>query len=429
MTVETPARSNPPRKSALAAFLESDVAGGILLMVAAAIAMILANSPLAESYQHFLHATTGPNFATALGPMTVHLWINDGLMAIFFFFVGLEVKRELLDGRLATWSQRRLPVIAAIAGMVVPAIVYIAVIGARPDLLHGWAIPAATDIAFAIGVLALLGKRAPTALKLFLVTVAIVDDIGAIAIIALFYSSGLNWLALVAAGMILAAMILMNRNGVRTMTPYIVGAILLWYAILCSGVHATIAGVVAAMTIPLTPSPGAPDSEESLLHQFEHMLATPVNFGIVPLFGLANAGVSLAGGIMGLGVLPLAVGAGLFLGKQIGIFGAVWLAVKTGFAQRPRGSSWLQIYGVAVLSGIGFTMSLFIGALAFVEPDLIDAAKVGTLAGSLLSALLGYCVLRFAPHHPGAEEEEAQMAEEIAADGDIAHFADPDTMH
>jgi NhaA family Na+:H+ antiporter len=427
MTVESPAHFPPPRKPALTAFLESDVAGGVLLMLAAAIAMILANSPWAEAYQNFLHTKTGPNFATALGPMTVHLWINDGLMAVFFFFVGLEVKRELLDGRLATWSQRRLPVIAAIAGMAVPAIVYTAVIGARPDLLHGWAIPAATDIAFAIGVLALLGKRAPTALKLFLVTVAIVDDIGAIAIIAVFYSSGLNWLALVAAGMILTAMILMNRGGVRSMTPYIVGAILLWYAILCSGVHATIAGVVAAMTIPLTPSPGAPDSEESLLHQFEHMLATPVNFGIVPLFGLANAGVSLAGGILGLGVVPLAVGAGLFLGKQIGIFSAVWLAVKTGIAERPRGSSWLQVYGVAVLSGIGFTMSLFIGALAFAEPDLVDGAKVGTLAGSLLSALLGYCVLRFAPQPPGAEEEEAQMAAEIAADGDIAHFADPDT--
>lgn len=388
----------------MTAFFDSEAAGGVFLMIAAVIAMALANSPLADRYHHFLDTVTGPTLASALGPMTVHLWINDGLMAVFFFYVGLEVKRELVEGRLSTWSQRRLPVIAAVAGMIVPAIIYVLMIQGRSDLLHGWAIPAATDIAFAVGVLALLGNRVPVTLKLFLVTVAIVDDIGAITIIAVFYAGGLNWLALLAAAMILGAMVLMNRGGIRSMTPYIVGAILLWYAILCSGVHATIAGVIAAMTIPLSPAPNADGTaagaEASLLQQFEQMLSTPVNFGIVPLFGLANAGVALGGNALSLGIVPLAVGAGLFFGKQIGIFGAVWLAVRSGMAVRPEGASWAQIYGVSILAGIGFTMSLFIGALAFSEPALVDGAKIGTLAGSLLSAIVGYLILRFVVARP-----------------------------
>ncbi len=390
----------PPRPaSALRDFLDSEAAGGILLMVAAAIAMLIANSPFGAEYFHALHIVTGPQLSNAIGPMTVHLWINDGLMALFFLFVGLEIKRELIDGRLATWPQRRLPVLAAASGMAVPALIFAITIGWRADLLHGWAIPSATDIAFAMGVMALLGNRVPASLKLFLVTVAIVDDMGAVAIIALFYSGGLNFLALFAAAMIFAAMWLMNHQGVKTLTPYLVGFILLWYAVLCSGVHATIAGVLAALTVPIIPTPGTPDASDSTLHQMEHLLAKPVSLCIVPLFGFANAGVVLGGpdAVPILSPLPLAVALGLFLGKQLGIFGAVFIAVRCKFAAMPMGSRWVHIYGTALLCGIGFTMSLFIGGLAYSLGELNEAAKIGTFVGSLASALLGYAVLRCAP--------------------------------
>jgi Na+:H+ antiporter, NhaA family len=384
--------------SALRAFLSSEAAGGIILMAAAALAMIAANSSFAESYFHFVHAVTGPELTPKLGPMTVHLWINDGLMAIFFLLVGLEIKRELVDGHLATWADRTLPVIAAVAGMAVPAAIYLAVAGGNPDLVRGWAIPAATDIAFAIGVLALLGSRAPASLKLFLTTVAIVDDMGAVAIIALFYTAELKLSALGAAGLVWLAMIALNRFRVNALWPYLILAGLLWYATLLSGVHATVAGVLAAFAIPFRRTIAAPDAEDSALHRLEHALIKPVAFFIVPLFGFANAGVSLSGVSLAslTEPLPLGIALGLFLGKQLGIFGSVWATVKLGLAARPKDANWTQVYGVSLLCGIGFTMSLFIGGLAFTDTTQGDAVKIGVLLGSLLSAFAGYALLAMA---------------------------------
>jgi Na+:H+ antiporter, NhaA family len=387
-----------PVRSALREFLRSEAAGGIILMVVAALAMVVANSPLANTYFHNIHAVTGPELTPKLGPMTVHLWINDALMAVFFLLVGLEIKREFVDGHLSTWADRRLPVIAAVAGMAVPAIVYLVVAGSDPTLLRGWAIPAATDIAFAIGVLALLGSRAPASLKLFLTTVAIVDDIGAIAIIAVFYTAELNMQALGLAGLLWLAMMTLNRFGVMRLWPYLILAALLWYVTLLSGVHATIAGVMAAFAIPLRRTLAAPDAEDSPLHRLEHVLAKPVAFVIVPLFGFANAGVSLTGvGVNDLLTpLPLGIALGLFIGKQLGIFASVWLTVKLRLASRPKDASWTQVYGVSLLCGIGFTMSLFIGGLAFTGASKGDAVKIGVLMGSLASALCGYFLLRLA---------------------------------
>jgi NhaA family Na+:H+ antiporter len=410
-------------RSVLHDFLKSESAGGILLIFSAIMALIVANSPFGEAYSHLIHAETGPVLSDKLGPMTVHLWINDGLMAIFFLLVGLEIKREFVDGRLASWDRRRLPFIAAAAGMAAPAIIYMAFAGGAEGLAQGWAIPAATDIAFAMGVLALLGKRAPTSLKLFLVTVAIVDDMGAVAIIALFYTAKINLLALGAAAALLGVMFACNRAGVRNLALYMLIFALLWYAMLLSGVHATIAGVLAATAIPLERTPGAPDSTASPLHRLEHALHPWVAFAIVPIFGFANAGVDLRG----LGIdqifapLPIGIAAGLFFGKQIGIFGSVWLSVKLGIAGKLRGATWLQIYAVAMLCGIGFTMSLFIGGLAFPDtPALIDEAKIGVLMGSLAAALSGYAVLRLAPLHPEHDAIEADSEREIVADGDVS---------
>lgn len=386
------------KTSALRAFLSGEAAGGILLMAAAAVAMIIANSRIAASYNHFLHLVIGPELTPKLGPMTVHLWINDGLMAIFFLLVGLEIKREFVDGHLSTWADRALPMIAAAAGMIVPAIMYLAVTGEDSALQRGWAIPAATDIAFAIGVLALLGSRAPASLKLFLTTVAIVDDMGAVAIIALFYTAQLNVTALIAAGGIWLVMMMLNRFRVNALWPYLILAALLWYATLLSGVHATIAGVLAAFAIPFRRTLAAPDAEDSALHRLEHVLVKPVAFLIVPIFGFTNAGVSLAGVSLATLVapLPLGIAMGLFLGKQLGIFTSVWIVAKLGIAARPSHASWLQVYGVALLCGIGFTMSLFIGGLAFTDPDQADDVKIGVLLGSMLSATMGYLILRFA---------------------------------
>ena len=386
------------KTSALRAFLSGEAAGGILLMAAAALAMIIANSPIAASYSHILHLIIGPELTPKLGPMTIHLWINDGLMAIFFLLVGLEIKREFVDGHLSTWADRALPMVAAAAGMIVPAIIYLAVAGGDPALQRGWAIPAATDIAFAIGVLALLGSRAPASLKLFLTTVAIVDDMGAVAIIALFYTAELNIAALTAAGGIWLVMMMLNRFRVNALWPYLILAVLLWYATLLSGVHATIAGVMAAFAIPFRRTFAAPDAEDSTLHRLEHALVKPVAFFIVPIFGFANAGVSLAGISLAalIAPLPLGIALGLFLGKQLGIFTSVWIVVKLGIAARPAHASWMQVYGVALLCGIGFTMSLFIGGLAFIGPDQGDAVKIGVLMGSILSAISGYLILRFA---------------------------------
>jgi Na+:H+ antiporter, NhaA family len=403
------AAKSVPVASALREFLRSEASGGIILMGAAALAMLVANSPYASAYFHFNHYTIGPVLSPMLGAMTVHLWINDGLMAIFFLLVGLEIKREFVDGHLSTWADRRLPVIAAIAGMAVPAIIYLVVAGGDPALLRGWAIPAATDIAFAIGVLALLGSRAPASLKLFLTTVAIVDDMGAVAIIAVFYTAELNTVALFIAALIWITMMMLNHLKVNALWPYLILAVLLWYATLLSGVHATIAGVMAAFAIPFRRTLAAPDAEDSTLHRLEHVLVKPVAFLIVPLFGFANAGVSFVGVSSATLVapLPLGIALGLFLGKQLGIFGSVWACVKLGIAVRPKDASWVQVYGVALLCGIGFTMSLFIGSLAFSDPAINDMVKIGVLMGSFISAIAGYAVLRvFGPKGAFKAEKE-----------------------
>lgn len=388
----TKSRHQP--RSALREFLESEAAGGILLMIAATLAMLVANSPWSSNYFTWLHEKAGP--------LSVHHWINDALMAIFFLLVGLEIKREFVDGHLSTWADRRLPVIAAAAGMIVPALVYLGVTRGDPALARGWAIPAATDIAFAIGVLALLGSRAPASLKLFLTAVAIVDDMGAVAIIALAYTDAISGAALLAALVIMGAMMALNRGGFVRLRWYLPLAGLLWVAVFLSGVHATIAGVLAALTIPIKPTPGAPDAESSPLHRLEHLLQKPVAFGIVPLFGFANAGVSLTGIGTGalLGPLPLGVALGLFAGKQLGIFSSVWLSVKFGLADQPAHASWRQVYGVSLLCGIGFTMSLFIGGLAFSDPATGDSVKIGVLMGSVLAAVSGYALLRSAAPRP-----------------------------
>lgn len=363
-----------------------DAGAGVILLTCAAIALALANSPLAEGWHHLLHGEL------PLVGQNLHYWINDGLMAIFFFVVGLEIKREVLDGELASPARRRLPVIAAAAGMAMPAIVFLIAAQGTPGIAPGWAIPAATDIAFAVGVLALAGKGLPPSLRLFLLTVAIVDDLGAVAIIALFYTTGLELAWGAGALAALAAMVALNKSGVRAGAAYVPLAVVAWYCTLHSGVHATIAGVLAAMTIPMKLN----DVGDSLLLRMEHAVAPWSAYLIVPLFGLANAGVELGGDVHLLAPLPLAVALGLFLGKQVGILGAILGAEKLGLARRPAGTSTLQLWGLAALCGIGFTMSLFIAALAFpASPDLVDEAKLGVLAGSALSGLLGFALLRF----------------------------------
>ena len=349
---------------------------GIVLMLAAAAALLGANSPRAAGYAAL--------WTTRLGPLTLHHWIDDALMAVFFFQIGLEVKRALVEGDLATPAARRLPVVAAAAGMVVPAIVYLGIAGGDPALARGWAIASATDIAFALGVLLLLGNRVPASLRLFLTTVAIADDIGAVAIIALAYTASLDGVALAAAAAIVAALWALNRRGVRAIPLYLLLALLLWIAVYRSGIHPTIAGVVAALFVPIAP-----------LRRLEHGLAPWVSYLVLPVFGFANAGVALGDAPL-LAPLPLAVMLGLFLGKQAGVFGAVRALSALGIA-RPAGASWRQLYGVALLAGIGFTMSLFIGGLAFADPALAGQAKIGVLAGSLLSGMAGYLVLRLAP--------------------------------
>jgi NhaA family Na+:H+ antiporter len=372
------------------ALFVKDWAAGLLLIAIAAAAIAVANSPLARGYHDLFHGTLAWTPVAKLG--NLHLWINDGLMAVFFFVVGLEVKREMIEGQLATAAQRRLPLLAAVAGMAMPAAIYLLVAGGDPQLHRGWAIPAATDIAFAMGVIGLLGSRVPPSLRLFLLTVAIVDDIGAVIVIAVFYTSGLELAWLVAGLVVLAAMIALNRVRVNRLWPFVLLALVLWYCVLHSGVHATIAGVTAALTIPMVGK-----DDDTLLERTEHMLAPWSAYFIVPLFGFANAGVSLSDiGSKGLSApLPLAIAAGLVIGKQLGIFSAIVIADRIGFAPRPAQSGWPAIWGVSILCGIGFTMSLFISELAFPRsPLLIDEAKIGILLGSLVSAILGYLVLR-----------------------------------
>lgn len=394
-----------PFRSVLApvrALFVGDASAGVLLILVAIAAMVVANSPLAYEYYHLFHGTLVWTPVAKLD--SAHLWINDGLMAIFFFVVGLEVKRELICGQLATPEQRRLPVLAAIAGMAAPAAVYLYFTGGDPQLTRGWAIPAATDIAFAMGVLGLLGSRVPASLRLFLLTVAIVDDIGAVMIIALFYTANLKLGWLIGSLLVLGVMIGMNRMKVSSALPYLLMATVLWYCVLHSGVHATIAGVVAAFTIPMHRGDG-----NSLLERIEHGLAPWSAYAIVPIFGFANAGVELDDmGMEGiLAPLPIAIAAGLVIGKQVGIFSSIVIADRLGFAKRPKGASWPEIWGISILCGIGFTMSLFIGELAFPGyRELIDEAKIGILIGSLISAVAGFTILRLTTEHPDDRTHE-----------------------
>ncbi|PIB90567.1 Na+/H+ antiporter NhaA [Caulobacter sp. FWC2] len=375
-------------RRALAAFLKDEAAGGYVLMAAAALALVVANSPLAPAYFAALHES--------IGPMSVQHGINDGLMALFFLLVGLEIKREVLDGQLSRPADVLLPGAAALGGVIAPAAIYLGFNAGHPDSIAGWAIPSATDIAFALGVLALMGPRVPTSLKIFLTAIAIMDDLAAIVIIALFYTAQLHLLALAGAGAVLLVLIALNRLKVLSLWPYLLLGAVLWVLVLKSGIHATLAGVALALTIPLRADDHSP------LHRLEHALHKPVAFVITPLFGFANAGLSFAG--IGLSALldpvPLGVALGLFLGKQVGVFGVTFGLVRMGWARLPRGASLGQLYGVAVLCGVGFTMSLFIGGLAFSDPLLIDETKIGVLAGSLASALVGMGILRLAK--PGA---------------------------
>jgi NhaA family Na+:H+ antiporter len=382
----------------LRAFIASESAGGIILIVAAALALAIANSPLLPDYQMLLSTPVAFSAGSLVAiDKPLLLWINDGLMALFFFLIGLEVKREIVTGQLRSWKQASLPIIAAIGGMAIPAIVFVALNLGSPENLRGWAIPAATDIAFALGLLALLGSRVPVALKALLLAIAIIDDIGAIAIIAIFYTENMNLAALALALVPAAAMLLLNRAGVARTIPYFLFAALLWICVLKSGVHATLAGVVTALFVPIA------TGEERPLERLEHALHPWVAFLILPIFAFANAGVSFAGAGLDALLAPLSLGiaAGLVIGKQLGIFGACWLAVKAGWAELPEGVGFHHVYGLSCLAGIGFTMSLFIGNLAFVDPQQIAAVKFGVLGGSLVSAITGIVVLRFAsPRKP-----------------------------
>lgn len=379
----------------IAAGVRPDAVAGLLLMLAAVLALALDNSPVAWMYDAILTTPVAVQVGALAIDKPLLLWINDGLMAVFFFLIGLEVKRELLSGRLSTLSQAGLPIAAAIGGMVVPSLIYVAFNFGDQTALTGWAIPAATDIAFALGIVALLGDRVPSAVKLFLLALAIIDDLGAILIIAIFYSSDLSVVSLAGAAACVTILIGLNYAGVRRVAPYLLIGLVMWVCVLKSGVHATLAGVVVALTIPLRTRGG---HKTSPLHELEHKLHPWVVFAIMPVFAFANAGVSLSG--LSLAALtapiPLGIALGLFAGKQVGVFGFSWLAARAGLCRLPDGVSWMQIYGAALLAGVGFTMSLFIGTLAFQDPEHATAVRLGVLSGSILSAIAGYVVLRFA---------------------------------
>ena len=383
-----------PLRSTFTRFFQLEAASGLLLIAAAALALIVNNSPLSHYYTAFLDVPVAVQIGALQIAKPSLLWINDGLMALFFLLIGLEVKRDLLEGQLSKPSQVVLPGAAAIGGMVVPALIYWFINKDYPDALGGWAIPMATDIAFALGVLALLGKRVPVSLKLFLMTLAIIDDLGAIIVIAVFYSSELSGVSLLLAAACLIALIAMNRMGVIKVAPYMIVGLILWVCVLKSGVHATLAGVTLAFCIPLRTK----NSETSPLMSIEHALHPWVAYAILPLFAFANAGVSLAGVSLHSFVshVPMGIAAGLLIGKTLGVFGLTWIAIKTGMAALPAGANWGQVFGVAILCGIGFTMSLFVGSLAFVAgSDYVGMDRMGILTGSILAALIGYGVTLF----------------------------------
>nr|WP_316639742.1 Na+/H+ antiporter NhaA [uncultured Roseateles sp.] len=382
-------------------FFASESAGGIVLALAAVLALIVSNSPWAESYLSFIRLPgelrIGGDWLVLAKPLLV--WVNDLWMAVFFFLVGLEIKREFVEGELASRSQAVLPAVAALGGMIAPALIYAAINQADPVALRGWAIPAATDIAFAIGIVMLLGSRVPLSLKIFLTAVAIIDDLGAIVVIALFYTQNLSLTMLGAAGVGLALLFALNRAGVKRVDVYVLVGLLLWLCVLKSGVHATLAGVATALAVPMRDKAG-----NSPLEAIEHGLHPWVAFMVLPMFAFANAGVSLQGLSLTalLEPIPLGIAAGLVLGKVIGVFGSSWLMIKLGWAQRPAESTWQQFFGVCVLCGIGFTMSLFIGGLAFAGLDAgyETSVKLGVLSGSLLAGVLGALILSRRPRAP-----------------------------
>ncbi|TCQ97262.1 Na+/H+ antiporter NhaA [Neorhizobium sp. JUb45] len=379
-------------QSTLRHFLDNEASGGIVLMIVAVLAIITANSPVAEDYFHALHVY--------IGPLSLQHWINDALMAVFFLLVGLEIKREMLDGQLSSWSRRILPGAAAAGGMLFPALFYVFFNRHDPSALRGWAIPTATDIAFALGVISLFGSRVPASLKIFLAALAIIDDLCAVIVIALFYTEDLNLMALAGAAIVLGNLIIFNRMKVTALWPYLVLGAALWVLVFASGVHATLAGVMLALTIPLKLTPGLPEAThaESPLHKLEHSLHKPVAFIVVPVFGFANAGVSFAGVTADVFAEPLTMGvaAGLLVGKLVGVLGTVALLVKLGLADLPARASWGQMMGTAFLCGIGFTMSLFIGLLAFNDPVVQDHVKIGILMGSVVAGILGsICLMVF----------------------------------
>ncbi|MGJ7514626.1 Na+/H+ antiporter NhaA [Pseudomonas baetica] len=381
-----------PLRSTFTRFFQLEAASGLLLIAAAILALIINNSSLSWLYNGLLDTPVVAQVGALKIAKPLLLWINDGLMALFFLLIGLEVKREVLDGQLSKPSQIVLPGAAAIGGMVVPALIYWFLNRDNPPALSGWAIPTATDIAFALGVLALLGKRVPVSLKLFLMTLAIIDDLGAIIIIAIFYSGALSTLSLALAAACIGALIGMNRLGVAKLGPYMIIGLILWVCVLKSGVHATLAGVTLAFCIPLRTK----NAEPSPLLTLEHALHPWVAYGILPLFAFANAGLSLSGVTVEsfTHYVPMGIAIGLLLGKTIGVFGLTWLAVKSGIAALPQGANWGQVLGVAILCGIGFTMSLFVGSLAFVPgaSEYAGMDRMGILTGSILAALIGYAV-------------------------------------
>jgi NhaA family Na+:H+ antiporter len=379
-------------------FYERESSVGILLMLVTVAALILKNSALSGAYNTFLHTPVEIRFGALQIAKPLLLWINDGLMAVFFLLVGLEVKRELLRGSLSSWSQAALPVIAALGGMAVPALIYVGFNFRDPVAVHGWAIPTATDIAFALGILSLLGKRVPLSLKIFLLALAIMDDLGAIVIIALFYTSHLSLVSIAVAAVALVALFALNRSGVVSRAAYILLGAVLWVSVLKSGVHATLAGVALAFMIPLDAR--RKGAESSLSESIEHDLHPWVSFMILPLFAFVNAGIDLRGLSLGqlLSPVPLGIMLGLFLGKQVGVFLFSWAAIRMKMAALPEGSNWMQLYGIALMTGIGFTMSFFIDSLAFVDGAAYGYAdKLAILLGSLLSGIAGYLVLRASP--------------------------------
>lgn len=389
-------------------FFSHEASGGILLMLSAVAALIVANSGLSGAYDAFLNAYIALTVNGEGLEKPAILWINDGLMAVFFFLIGLELKREMLEGKLKNPRDVVLPGAAAVGGMALPALVFVALNWGTPETLGGWAIPAATDIAFALGILALVGSRAPSSLKVFLLTLAILDDLGAILIIALFYTAELKVEYLVLALIPLAGLVWLNFKGAHRIAPAILLGAIMWYFVLKSGVHATLAGVITAFCIPLKDKWG-----KSPLHSLEHGLTPYVLYGIVPVFAFANAGVVLKGMSFSdlLAPLPLGIALGLILGKQIGVFGVTFAMVKSGVARMPNGATWLHIYGLSCLAGVGFTMSLFIGSLSYADPALMNQVRLGVLSGSMVSAVLGYVALMVASQ---ADEEEKPAPVEAA---------------